>query len=212
MVTEKEIERQLKSIGCNYTIWGSTEIAELPKMLMDGEQIVQAVNGYYEGGFGLLVATDLRVLIVDKKPFTMNVEDLRYEMITEVTYGARFITATMHISLPTRTVYFSSWSMERLHKAMRYVQQHVTDARNGGSPVADDWFVRQLAPRSHPAYSPSRITKLARSALLGHSQAEVVSPQMGHSSSQHAINPYSTNPYNRLPSLARRRRYPVLNS
>ena len=137
----------------------------------------------------------------------MNVEDLRYEMITEVTYGARFVTSTMHISLPTRTTYFTSWSMEKLHKAMRHVQQHVTDARNGGSPVADDWFTRQLSRQSRPVYSPSRISKLARSALLGHSQASIESPQMGYSSTQHAINPYG-----KLPSLERRRRYPVVDS
>jgi Bacterial PH domain len=207
MVTAEEVEKQLKRIGCNYTVWGSTEVAELPEILMDGEQIVQAVNGYYEGGFGLLVATNFRVLIVDKKPFTMNVEDLRYDMITEVNYGARIITSTMHISLPTRTMYFSSWSMDRLHKAMRHVQQHVTDARNGGSPLADDWFARQLTLQTRTAHAASRITKLARSALLGHSQASVESPQMGYSSSQHAINPY-----NKLPSLERRRRYPVVNS
>jgi len=207
MVTTQEVEIQLKRIGCHYTIWGSTEVAELPGLLMDGEQIAQAVNGYYEGGFGLLIATNLRVLIIDKKPFTMNVEDLRYEMITEVNYGARFLTSTMHISLPTRTMYFSSWSMDRLHKAMRHVQQHVTDARNGGSPVADDWFTRQLAHQTRPAYNPSRISKLARSALLGHSQASIEAPQMGYSSTQHAINPYS-----KLPSLERRRRYPVIDS
>lgn len=206
MVTVQEVEKQLVRIGCHYKLWGSTEVAELSGILMDGEQIVQAVNGYYEGGFGLLVATSVRVLIIDKKPFTMNVEDLRYEMITEVTYGARFVTATMHISLPTRTVYFTSWSMERLHKAMRHVQQHVTDARNGGSPVADDWFTRQLANQNHQTYVATRIIKLARSALLGHSQATIEAPQMGYSSAQHAINPY-----NKLPSLERRRRYPVIN-
>lgn len=206
MVTVQEVEKQLIRVGCHYTLWGSTEVAELSGILMDGEQIVQAVNGYYEGGFGLLVATNLRVLIIDKKPFTMNVEDLRYEMITEVTYGARFVTATMHISLPTRTVYFTSWSMERLHKAMRHVQQHVTDARNGGSPLADDWFTRQLANQNHQTYVATRIIKLARSALLGHSQANIEAPQMGYSSAQHAINPY-----NKLPSLERRRRYPVIN-
>lgn len=207
MVTAQEVEKQLKRIGCNYTVWGSTEVAELPGLLMDGEQIAQAVNGYYEGGFGLLVATNLRVLIIDKKPFTMNVEDLRYDMITEVNYGARIITATMHISLPTRTMYFSSWSMDRLHKAMRHVQQHVTDARNGGSPLADDWFAKQLTLQNRTTHAASRITKLARSALLGHSQPSVESPQMGHSSSQHSINPY-----NKLPSLTRRRRYPVSDS
>jgi len=88
------------------------------------------------------------------------------------------------------------------------VQQHVTDARNGGSPLAtDDWFTKQLNLQNRTVRAASRITKLARSALIGHSQASVESPQMGHSSSQHAINPY-----NKIPRLERRRRYPVVDS
>ncbi len=203
MVTANQIKAQLKQIGCNYSVWGSTEVAELPGLLMDGEDIALAVNGYYEGGFGLLLATNFRVLIVDKKPFTLNVEDLRYDMISEVTYGARFMTATMHISIPTRTIYFTSWSIEKLHKAMRQIQQHVMDARNGGLPLPDDWFAKQLH-NEQPTRGLSPIIKLARSALQGHSEAAIVPQQVGHSSAQHAINPYA-----KIPTL-RRQRYPSL--
>lgn len=203
MVTTDQVKKQLKQAGCSYAFWGSTEVAELPSLLMDGEEISSAVNGYYEGGFGLLLATNFRVLVVDKKPFTLNVEDLRYDMISEVTYGARFMTATMHIAIPTRTVYFTTWSVEKLHKAVHQIQQHVMDARNGGSPLPDDWFARQLnAGRAAQSVSP--IIKLARSALRGHSEAAIVTQQVGHSSAQHAINPYakrSTLQHRRLPSI-----------
>ena len=205
MITPNQVKEQLNRVGCHYTGWGSTEVAELSGLLMDGEEIVLAVNGYYEGGFGLLVTTNFRVLIVDKKPFTLNVEDLRYDMISEVTYGARFVTATMHISIPTRTIYFTSWSIDKLHKAMRHIQQHVMDARNGGSPLPDDWFANQLHIE-RPVGAVNPIIKLARSALRGHSEAAVATQQMGHSSAQHAINPYA-----KIPTL-RRNRYPSVNS
>lgn len=203
MVTTNQVKEQLKRIGCNYSSWGSTEIAELPGLLMDGEEIALAVNGYYEGGFGLLVATNFRVLIVDKKPFTLNVEDLRYDMISEVTYGARFMSATMHISIPTRTIYFTSWSIEKLHKAMRHIQQHVMDARNGGSPLPDDWFAKQLHT-DNSAQRVNPIIKLARSALQGHSESAIATQQVGHSSAQHAVNPYAKQ------STLRRRRLPSM--
>ncbi len=205
MVTTEQVREQLKRIGSNFTGWGSTEIAELPGLLMDGEEIGSAVNGYYEGGFGVLIATNYRVLIIDKKPFTLNLEDLRYDMISEVTYGARFIAATVHLAIPTRTIYFTSWSMDKLHKAMRQIQQHVMDARNGGSPLADDWFAKQLtAERHNRGLSP--IIKLARSALQGHSDAAVVTPQVGHSSAQRAVNPFA-----RRFSLRRRRMPSIFN-
>ena len=206
MATGKQVEEQLKQVGCNYTFWGSTETAQLCNLLMDNERIAVAVNGYYEGGFGLLVATNFRVLLVDKKPFVLNLEDLRYDMITEVTFGARLIIATVHISIPTRTIYFSSWSMDKLHKATKYIQQHVMDARNGGHTLPTDWFKQNLerpvAPQ--PLMSVSGVAKLARSALKGSGHGEEAVPLIGHQSANRAINPFA-----KIPSLERRRKYPA---
>ena len=196
MVSSQQIEQQLKKIGCHYTMWGSSEIAELKNLLMDDEKIAIAINGYYEGGFGLLVATNFRVLIIDKKPFVLNLEDLRYEMITEVTFGARLLIADMRIAIPTRTIYFDSWSMEKLHKAMRYIQQHVLEARdNGNTPMVSDWFrtrASELGSRRQAVSAATRISSIARSALMGVNAVPYVkSPSIGHSSSMRGINPYS---------------------
>lgn len=206
MPTLKQINAQLKDIDCNYTSWGRTEIGQLSNLLMDDEKVIMAVNGYYEGGFGLLVVTNIRVLIVDKKPFVLNLEVLRYDMISEVTYGARLLVATVHIAIPTRTIYFSSWSMSKLHKAMKHIQQNVMDARNGGGTVPLDWFLNNVTQPTtvRSVLSVGKIAKLARSALVGSGQGNNFVPRIGHNSSNRSINPYA-----KLPSLERRRRYPV---
>jgi hypothetical protein len=206
MVSSKQIEQQLKRVDCHYTLWGSSEIAELTNLLMDDEEIAIAINGYYEGGFGLLVATNFRVLIIDKKPFVLNLEDLRYEMITEVTYGARLLIADMRIAIPTRTIYFDSWSMEKLHKAMRYIQQHVLQARdNGNVPTVSDWFRVRAAEQGtkRPTHTAAeRISRIARSAFIGANAEKIIkSPSIGHSSSMRGINPYSR----RMATTLRRR-------
>ena len=195
MISSKQVEQQLKTIGCHYSFWGSTEVAELANILMDDEEIAIAINGYYEGGFGLLVATNLRVLIVDKKPFVLNVEDLRYEMMTEVTYGARLLIADMHIAIPTRTIYFDSWSMTKLHAAMRYIQKHVSQARDGATPQVSDWFKTASAvstPKQSKLTIAEIMSRVARAAFLATSAEKIIkSPSIGYSSSMTGINPYA---------------------
>lgn len=218
MVSSHSVEQQLKQIGCNYTAWGSTEAAQLPRLLMDGEQIYLAINGYYEGGFGMLVVTNIRVLIVDKKPFVLNIEDLRYDMITEVNYGARLVIATMNIALPTRTIYFSSWRMDKLQRSMEYVQEHVMRAKSAptntsanpqnAQPSAQtqlptDWFQNQSHHTLKPAHAIHPVLRLARSAMTAAGAAEEPFMQLGRRSSQRGINPYA------VAAFARRRRLPA---
>ncbi len=92
MVSKKSVEAQLKRIHFNYLAWGKTEIQELPNIILPEEHILECVNGMYEGGFALLVATDMRVLLIDKKPLNyLTVEDLRFDMISEIDLSSLFV-------------------------------------------------------------------------------------------------------------------------
>ncbi len=214
MMSAAQIQEQLKAKNCHYIGWGSTEVAQLCGILLDDEEIIMAINGYYEGGFGLLCVTNLRVLIVDKKPFVLNIEDLRYDMITEVTFGARFIIATIRMSLPTRTVYFSSWSMDKLNTSMKYIQERVMEARAAvSSSPAEQWLTAVMPktsahmPPIRSAHRLNRLISVMRSAFRSSEQIEFKlesSPYIVHTSSQRGINPYA-----KMPSLQRRRRYPI---
>ena len=144
MVSTKDINDQLRQIGCDYAVWGRSEIHELTNILMDDEQIQQAVNGYYDGGFALLCVTNYRVLIVDKKPLALTVEDLRYDMIAEVDFSSRIFTSVLHVFTPMRTLIFTSWSMSKLKKSMNYIQQRVMELRN------NDYLINQFPQMAQP--------------------------------------------------------------
>lgn len=131
MVSQEEVERQLNRIGCNYRLWGRSELAELKHILMESESIAHCVNGHYEGGFALLCATDHRVLLVDKKPMNyLNIGDIRFETITEFGYHNTFLNAAVRICTPTKTITFTSWNQHRLRTLLNYVQQRVIDIRH----------------------------------------------------------------------------------
>lgn len=170
MIDPKVVTQQLRQVGCDYMLWGNTETRELHKVLMDGEQIKQAVNGYYDGGFALLCVTNFRVLVVDKKPFLLTVEDLRYDMIAEVDYSARIFTSILHVYTPLRTLVFTSWSTARLRKSMNYIQQRVMEMRN------NDFLASQFTQQAMPQQQAPQRTQIKETPFAGHGTQHI--PQM----------------------------------
>ena len=130
MVSRDAVEEQLKRIGCNFRFWGRSEVNELGRILMEDEVIAECVNGEYANGFAMLVVTNHRLLLVDKKPLLyLTVEDYRYEMITEFNYNHRLINATVNIYTANKTLTFTSWNQHRLRKLLEYIQARVLEMR-----------------------------------------------------------------------------------
>lgn len=189
MVSAKEVERQLEHVGCNFKLWGRSEVRELSTVLMPGEAIAQAVNGSYDGGFALLVVTNYRVLLIDRKPMLLTIGDLRYDMVAEVDLHARLLGATLRIFTPMRNLVFNSWDVTRLRKSMGYVQQRVMEIRQHG-------IASQLPQQQVGAPQPLTAFNAQPAAATG----------------QAGTAPYvPMNPYTKTPLFSRRRnRFPNL--
>jgi hypothetical protein len=130
MVSQKSLSAQLKRIGVNQHAWGRAELKELANVIIPDEEIFECVNGIYEGGFALMVATDVRVLLIDKKPFNfLTVEDLRFDMINEIDYSHRLFGAYVDISTGNRDLKFRSYNQARLRKLIGHVQHCMAEAK-----------------------------------------------------------------------------------
>jgi hypothetical protein len=189
----RQVEEQLKHVGCNFKVWGRSEIRELSNVLMPEEKISQAVNGSYEGGFALLCVTNYRVLLVDRKPMLLTIEDIRYDMIAEVDYHNRVLGATIRVFTPSRNLVFSSWSTARLRKSVNYIQQRVSELRQHGL-TAQQLLGQTVGQTIGPRFN------LPQSAQS--QQAQTVPQNQGRV-------PYTPmNPYLKAPMLTKRRRFP----
>lgn len=189
MVTLQEVERQLKAINCNFRFFGRPEVRELAKVLREDETISQAVNGFYEGGFALLCVTNKRLLLIDRKPMFLTLEDIRFDMIAEVDFNYRLLNATVNIYSAYKSLIFTSWNHRKLRLLVDNLQCHVIDIRNQGrAPEIAQQFDQQLAaPDSRRLPQPSLRTrylqphllrpKLARLALLGSARDHRGAPQ-----------------------------------
>jgi len=124
------IDARLSKLGIKKTLICWAEIRELARILMDDEQIINLVSGRYHGGFAVLVATDQRLLLVDKKPLYLTLEDTRYDMISEVDISARLFDATVTIFTVNRQHRFTTIRQYRLRELVAYVQRRVMEFRH----------------------------------------------------------------------------------
>ncbi|HUA13206.1 MAG TPA: PH domain-containing protein [Candidatus Sulfotelmatobacter sp.] len=130
MVTRRAIIDQLKKISFRHDGWGRTEVSELHKIILPDEEIYECVNGFYDGGFALLVATNVRVLLIDKKPLNyLSVEDMRFDMISEIDYNNRIFGAGIVISSGGKNLHFSSFNQARLRKLIGHVQDCMAEVK-----------------------------------------------------------------------------------
>jgi len=144
---------QLSRLGLKFRLFGRKELKELASIIKQGEKIRHCTHGHYPGGSALLVATDARLLLVDKKSFFLNLKDIRYEMIEKVKYTKRFLSATASLSTGTKKLEFSSFFDARLHKLCHFVQDQTTKARQlkliieDHSSTANERNLHSLLPR-----------------------------------------------------------------
>ncbi|HSX05773.1 MAG TPA: PH domain-containing protein [Candidatus Saccharimonadales bacterium] len=190
MISFRQVEEQLKAVGCNFKLWGRAEIRELSNVLMPEEIIAQAVNGTYEGGFAMLCVTNYRVLLIDRKPMLLTIEDVRYDMMSEVDFHNRLMGATIRIFTPMRNLVFNSWSNTRLRKCVNYIQQRVMEIRQHGM-IAQQLQTQVNGIPQLPGLAPE------------------FRPQFAQNQPGAAPASYQPiNPYTKTPLLSRRRRFP----
>lgn len=139
MVSAEKVHNQLEALHFNMHGWGRTEARELPKILLPDEEIYDLVNGVYEGGFALLVATNIRILLVDKKPLNyLTVEDLRFDMISEIDYNHRVIGANLSVSTGSKNLRFMSLNQQRLRKLTTHVQHVMSEQKKKANEHRQD--------------------------------------------------------------------------
>lgn len=152
----KDIEQQLTKIGCNFRFWGRAEIRELANVLLEGEQISHCINGQYEGGFAMLCATDQRVLLIDKKPMYLTIEDIRFDMVAQLDYNHRLMNATLLICTPNKTLRFTAYNQHRLRQFYSFVQQQVMEIRQQYLQQ-----MQQPGPAAPPVVSRPQVANMA---------------------------------------------------
>ncbi len=107
-----ELRRILRRLGAvTYDLW-LPETRSLPRFIYPDERITGIVYGRYKQlgpntiGRGALVATDRRILLIDKKPMFFRCDEISYRAISAITYSKVALsgTVTLHNRMGDITV------------------------------------------------------------------------------------------------------------
>ncbi len=172
MIDSKAVDTQLKSLNLRFRLFGRSEIRELRRLLESGEKVLHCVYGYYQGGSGLLIATEKRVLLIDKRPFYLNIEDMTYDTLRHVDVILKSMQSSLNLHDGKKKLTFRSISDARLKNMKNYIADMIElSTKNQVVPIQLSEAARQylkpawrsrhniLLPRSGPKkfYRPTPI-------------------------------------------------------
>jgi hypothetical protein len=216
MVHLNLIETQLSQLGIRTSRWFKAEIRELQHILMEREKIIALVTGRYFGGFAIIVATDQRILIIDKKVLFLTVEDIRYDMIAEVDYNARLFDATVTMFTVNKQHHFTTYKNKtQLRQMVSYIQQRVMEIRHYNQNLMQQPTQQQQRLSSVPAYAaqipaPAPQAPAGGGPVFGMPEPHAASvpsadtPQVVGAAAIHSTPWMNVNPYTKSSLVTRR--------
>lgn len=126
MPTLQELQSIIKKLDGQEVFINKAEIKELPNILWHDEMPEQIVTGFYNNGNGILVATDRRLIFIDKGlVFGLKVEDFPYDKISSIQYETGILMGKITIFtsgnkavidnvIKNRTRAFGDWVRARI--------------------------------------------------------------------------------------------------
>ena len=198
MVSTEVVKRQIKNLGNSIPFWYDPELRELPKIMREGEILQLIVFGRYDGGTALLCATNYRILLIDKKPMFLTVEDIRYDMVAEVDFAHYFLGATMHVRSFSKDFKFKSFRQIELRKFTSHIQNRVMEQRSRSMEL------EHAIHNSMPPAIPMEVFETEDTHITD-MQARSLLPV--HKDQWYKINPkpMPLNPYTQSSMMTRRR-------
>lgn len=111
------------------------EVKELPKILWPDELPQKVIRGTYENGTGLLVATDRRLLFVNKGLMSLKVEDFGYDKITSLQYKTGMMFGEIDVLASGNRATFKNIEKGHVRAFADWVRARISAPKAGGPSV-----------------------------------------------------------------------------
>jgi hypothetical protein len=106
----KRVHRELIQAGA--TLYGlmKAESRYLPHVIHDEEHIHAVIYGQHNSSSAMLVATDQRILYLDKKPMATFMDEVTYDVVSgiEIDVHTLFATVTLHTAVTNYKIRYAN--------------------------------------------------------------------------------------------------------
>lgn len=118
----KSIRDELKVVGVGALGLKTAEVSQLAKILHPNEKLGGVIYGRYDDGIAWLVATDLRIIFIDKKPLFMTTDELTYDVVSGIksSHGGLATSVTLHTRVNDYTMRYVNAKCARIF--VKYIE------------------------------------------------------------------------------------------
>lgn len=159
MPTLEQVMEQAKKLTGAEQYFGRRELKELPNILGETETIEGLLQGIYAGRQGLLVATDCRLLFVDKGMFGgLRVEDFPYSKISSIQYELGILLGKVTVFASGNKAVVEQTFKAHTQAFVEVVRRHISGVEKPTTPAP--------ASQDDPLAKLERLGKLKEQGLL----------------------------------------------
>ena len=153
------IKKELTTAGMGSYGLKKSESRYLPKIIHKDEHIGGVVHGLYENGGGMLIATDKRVIFLDKKPLFTTNDEVSYSVVSGVRVNRTGLVNS--VTLHTRVKDFTLRYVNKLcaTRFKKYLESRTLELANPPS-VATPEVVSEPTTKSFPFLTQEAIAFL----------------------------------------------------
>ena len=112
------------------------EIKELPSILWENELPEKLITGRYNNGRGILVATNRRLIFIDKGMLSLKVEDFSYDKIASIESKTGMVFGSLTIYASGNKEKFEYADKELLRGFADFLRVRISTQKSQSSPVS----------------------------------------------------------------------------
>lgn len=138
MPTLEEVKDQISRLDSASKFLGHKEIKELPNILWEDEKVEKIVQGLYEKKQGILVATNKRLVFVDKGLiYGLRVEDFPYDKVSSIQYKTGLLFGELTIFSSGNKADIQQIEKKQVRDFCDYVRARITDVKEHASSPSE---------------------------------------------------------------------------
>ena len=126
MADATSVNNAIRNLGGTERFLGRGEIKALPSILWEDELPEKIIQGSYNNGSGILVATNKRLVFVDKGLMSLKVEDFPCDKISSIQYSTGMLMGGIEIYASGNKAEIKNITKDQVKPFAEYVRARIT--------------------------------------------------------------------------------------
>jgi hypothetical protein len=134
MIELDQLKQMLKNAGISRFLLSRREKKALVSFLHPNETVEACSKGFYDGGKGILVATDQKLLLIDARLSSLYSRIITYDALRDIKFSRQLFDCKIMLHVDSKKLVFKSHSELSLGRLSSYVRGKILSQQKSDIP------------------------------------------------------------------------------